>query len=102
MTCIEIMAIMEDADGETFKYIGEIGTPEFHQVKTTLQKYLNTTLWLYTNNEENLFVIENEDEGCDNSFDYVKIIENIYESVYIGKRNFHLEFEIIKVISLSA
>lgn len=67
-----------------FKYFGdEHGTPEFYHVVDILYKYLGennvSVSWDYNNGS---FIINQRgqpDEGCDNTYDYIKIIESIWE-----------------------
>ena len=37
------------------------------------------------------------DEGSDDSYDYIKIIENIYENAYSFEGKYHLSFEILNI-----
>jgi hypothetical protein len=98
MTVIEVMVIMTDARGKEHTYWGgETGTPEFYTVKHTLEAYLGETVYISYHDENDTFVIENNDEGCDNSYDYIKIIESIYENAYSYECSKHLCFEILYV-----
>jgi hypothetical protein len=96
MTTIEVMAIMTDADGEEHTYWGgEPGTPEFYTITDTLGAYLGNDIIIYNHPTNDTFIIENNDEGCDNLYDYIKIIESIYENAYSHECNKHLSFEIL-------
>ena len=98
MTLIEVMVIRTDADGTAHTYWGgETGTPEFYTVKHTLEAYLNKNVLIYHDDTNDTFVIEDTDEGCDNEYDYIKIIESIYDNNYVFKRRGHISFEIINV-----
>jgi hypothetical protein len=98
MTIIEIMVIMIDADGKEHTYWGgETGTPEFYTVKDTLKAYLGDSIWIDHHLINDTFVIENNDEGCDNTYDYIEIIESIYENAYSYECKKHLCFEILDV-----
>jgi hypothetical protein len=99
MTLIEIMVIMTEADGTEHTYWGgETGTPEFYTVKHTLQAYFGENISLYNHSENDTFVIEDEnDEGYDNSYDYIEIIQTIFENAYSYKCKKHLSFEILNI-----
>ena len=98
MTVIEIMVIMHDADGIEHTYWGgETGTAEFYTVTNTLEAYLGDKIKIYCHGNNDTFVIENDDEGCDNSYDYIEIIESIYDNAYSYKNNKHLCFEILNI-----
>ena len=97
MTVIEVMVIMTDADGKEHTYWGgDTGTPEFYTVKHTLEAYLGD-IWIDHHPTNDTFVIENNDEGCDNSYDYIEIIESIYENAYSYECTKYLCFEILDV-----
>ena len=98
MTTIELMVIMTDANGKEHTYWGgETGTPEFYTVYDTLQAYLGENVLIYHHHTNDTFVIENDDEGCDNSYDYIEIIESIYENAHSFECRKHLSFEILNV-----
>ena len=98
MTVLEVMVIMTDADGNEHTYWGdETGTPKFYIIKDTLEAYLGDTVWIYNHPTNDTFIIENNDEGCDNSYDYIEIIETIYENAYSYECRNHLCFEILNV-----
>ena len=92
-------------NGEAYIFGDETGTPDFYVVADTLQKYLGEeNIWVTWDYTEWYFVIEQsgvKDEGCDNTFDYIQIIESIYESfdydpgIYDEYKNDHLVFQII-------
>ena len=85
------MVIMTDVNGKEHTYWGgETGTPEFYTVKDTLQAHLGKNVLLYNHNDNDTFVIEDYDEGCDNSYDYIEIIESIYENGYSYENRKHL------------
>ena len=96
MTVIEVMVIRTDADGTEHTYWGgETGTPEYYTVKYTLEAYLGKNVLIYNHDYNDTFVIEDTDEGCDNEYDYIKIIERIYENAYVFKQRAHISFELI-------
>jgi hypothetical protein len=98
MTVIEVMVIMNDADGKEHTYYGgETGTPEFYTVKHTLEAYLGDNLLIYNHPINDTFIIEDEDEGCDNSYDYVKIIESIYDNTQSYECRDYLSFDILNM-----
>lgn len=93
---IEVMAIRTEADGTEHTYWGgETGTSEFYTVKYTLQAYLGENVLIYHHHENDTFVIEDTDEGCDNEYDYIKIIESIYDNAEVYEQIAHISFEII-------
>ena len=95
MTIIEVMVIMTDAEGKEFTYWGgETGSCEFYTVKFTLEAYLGKNLLIYSYPNNDTFIIEDTDEGCDNSYDYVKIIESIYDNTHSFECRDYLSFEI--------
>ena len=89
---VEVRAIMESLNGDVYTYGGEVGTPEFYTVKDTLQAHLGESIWVTSHAQEDTFLLEDSDEGCDRSYDYVRLIENIYEPV---SRKRHLYFAIV-------
>jgi hypothetical protein len=106
MTLIEVVAIMVDADGndeDTFG--GETGTPQYYQVKYTLQEHLgeNNELLFYNNDLRDTFIIETkEGENKNRINQYIDIIQNIYQAFANGfnqdiYQDRHLRFEIINV-----
>lgn len=98
MTIIEVMVIMIDDNGKEHTYYGdEVGTPDFYTVWYTLRAYLSTDIEITNHPVNDTFIIENNDEGCDNSYDYIKIIESIYENAYTYECKQHICFEILFV-----
>ncbi len=98
MTIIEVMAIRTETDGREYTYWGgETGTPEFYTVKYTLQAYLGKNVLLYNHDDNDTFVIEDTDDGCDNSYDYIKTIESIYDNTEVYEQRAHISFEIINI-----
>jgi|688.fasta_scaffold710745_2 hypothetical protein len=97
---IEVMAIRTEADGKQHIYWGgETGTTEFYTVTFTLRAYLGENVLIYHHHENDTFVIEDKDadEGYDNSYDYIEIIESIYDNAEVYKQRAHISFEIINV-----
>ena len=98
MTIIEVMVIMTDDEGKKYTYWGgETGTNEFYMVKYTLEAYLGDKLLIYHHPNNDTFIIEDEDEGCDNSYDYVKIIESIYDNTQSYECHDYLSFDILNM-----
>jgi hypothetical protein len=98
MTLIEVMVIMTDDKGKEHTYWGgETGTPEFYTVTDTLEAYLGNNLFIYHHHTNDTFIIENNDEGCDISYDYIEIIESIHTNAYSYEYKKHLCFEILNV-----
>jgi len=98
MTVIEVMVIMTDADGRKHSYWGgETGTAEFYTVTNTLEAYLGEKIGIYHHLGHDTFVIENDDEGCENSYDYIEIIESIYENAFSYNGEKYLEFVVLQV-----
>ena len=105
MTFIEIEAIMIEAHGdgtEHREYGGEIGTSEFYEVKYTLQKHLGENILFSHHRINDTFIIrddyeEDSDKGIDNTYDYIKIINDIYDNseTYLCSR--YLRFEISNI-----
>ena len=88
----EVMVIMNDADGIDYTYWGdETGTAEFYIVTRTLRAYLGDNFKVYTHPTNDTFIIENDDEGCDYSYDIIEMIESIYDNAY-SFGNKHLSF----------
>jgi hypothetical protein len=99
MTVIEVMAIRTETDGTQYTYWGgETGTCEFYTVKYTLQAYLGENVLIYHHRENDTFVIEDTDEGCNNEYDYIKIIEDIYDNAEVYENEAHISFEIINIV----
>jgi len=94
MAAIEVMVTSTHVDGQVITYWGdEVGTYEFYTVMDTIEAYLGKNIWITYN--DGTFLIEDEDEGCDNSYDYMEILENIYENAYSYEGRRHLSFVII-------
>lgn len=81
MTSIKLNSYTMDPNGDTQYFGDETGTPEFYVVSDVLKKYLGENniniSWDYN---QFFFIITNFDEGIDNTYDYIQIIESIYES----------------------
>ena len=98
MTIIEVMVLMTDDEGKKYTYWGgETGTNEFYMVKYTLESYLGDKLLIYNHPNNDTFIIEDDDEGCDNSYDYVKIIESIYDNTQSYECRDYLSFDILNM-----
>lgn len=97
MTKIEVIVTMTNDEGEHHFWGSVSGSYEFYKVQFILQSYLGTNVWIYHHRMNDTFIIEEklfEDEGCDISNDYVKIIESIYANT-----NYHeyLSFAILEM-----
>ena len=98
MTIIEVMVIMTDDVGKEYTYWGgETGSCEFYTVTFTLEAYLGKDLLIYNHPTNATFIIEDTDEGCDNSYDYVEIIESIYDNTETYEYREYLSFEIYNI-----
>jgi hypothetical protein len=93
MTRIEVVAIMEYADGREDTFGGETGTAEFYMVKHSLEKQLGEHFWYYNHDVKDTFIIEAKDNNH-NTNQLVNHIKNIYQAF---DKNRHLKFEIIRV-----
>ena len=96
------MPISVKPNGEEKEFGDETGTPEFYMVHDTLLKYLGEeNVWVNWDYNDFIFIIENkfEDECFDISYDYKKIIEEIYEPFapfnFVYMKQDHLKFQII-------
>lgn len=84
----------------------ETGTPEFYHIVDVLKKYLGENIYVSWDYNDFYFIIENieRDEGYDETYDYITIIESIYEpfeydsGIFIQYKNDHIVFDIIDVI----
>lgn len=98
MTIIKVNPYSVNTYGNCEYFGDETGTPKFYMVIHTLEKHLGeiNVKWDYTHF---FFTIEDIDEGCDNTADYIKIIESIYEPFephnFTDMKNHHLVFQII-------
>jgi hypothetical protein len=90
----------------TSNYFGdETGTPEFYHVDDILKKYLGEdNIWVSWDYNNWNFIIEQRglpDEACDNTYDYIKIIESIWEpflhppGIFEDYKKDHLAFQIV-------
>ena len=101
-TIIRLNPFIVDANGHEEIFGDETGTTEFYMVESTLIKYLGKHVFITWDYDNLMFEVENDDKCCDNTDDYIKIIETINESLanfntteYLKKC--HLSFEIISV-----
>ncbi len=84
----EVIVIMNDADGIDYTYWGdETGTLEFYMVWNTLKAYLGDNFKVYTHPTNDTFIVENDDddEGCDYSYDIIKFIESFMPMLILFK-----------------
>jgi hypothetical protein len=102
MVIIKVMPISVKPNEEEEYFGDETGTPEFYMVHDTLLKYLGEeNVWVNWDYNDFIFIIENkfEDECFDISYDYKKIIEEIYEPFapfnFKSMKKDHLKFQII-------
>ena len=101
MTIIEVLAfwVFQDSDDEMGEpFWGETGTKDYYSVTDTLEAYLGKNVMISTNPTNSTFIIrDTNDEGCDISYDYIKIIEYIYDNTYSYDHRIILRFEILNV-----
>jgi len=99
MSYIKVIPIAVNADGTKDYFGDETGTPQYYMVLHTLQKHLGEVYvtWDYT--EYCCFKIEMKDQSCDNIYEYIPIIETIYEPFapfnFVNRKKQHLTFQII-------
>ena len=107
MVFIKVDASIVNAAGIMHEFADETGTPKFYTVRDVLEKYLGKDIFVYYNYNDFTFEIvydeDATDEGCDIAYDFVEIIESIYESFpethYGGRyKGYKLQFEIIQVV----
>ena len=104
---IKLNSFTVKPNGNVDLFDDETGTPDFYTVEDILKKYLGeNNIWVSWDYQELCFVIsdsEERDEGCDNIYDYIQIIESIYEpfdfppGIWEQHKNDHLVFEIIMI-----
>ena len=102
MSIIKVMPISVNPNGEEENFGDETGTPDFYMVHDTLLKYLGEeNVWVTWDYDDFAFIIENkhDDECFDNSYDYEKVIETIYEPFapfnFVNMKKDHLKFQIV-------
>ena len=103
MTSIRVTPIMTNVIGEKEFFVGEPGSPEFYSVTHVLGKYLGEeNIEVSWNENDFVYDIKERDEACDNTFDYIKIIESIQEPFepfepfnYKDEKKDYLTFKII-------
>ena len=96
--CIRINAFLVNEYKQKEYFGEETGTSEFYMVSDTLKKHLGEeNIWVSWDYTDFCFIIEKKDNN--NTIDYIKIIESIYEPFepynFIYKKNNHIVFEII-------
>lgn len=97
-TSIEVMVIITDLNGNEDTYWGGVpGTPEDFTVINTLRAYLPKHLTLSSHPENYTYLIVNFDEGCDQTYDYIEIIESIDDNSYSYEGKMYLSFEILNI-----
>lgn len=98
MTIIEVVAIMNYADGSESPFGGETGSTEFYMVKHTLQEHLgeeHNELLYYNHDYKETFIIDfGKEENITRINQTIKRITNIYKDF---DQNRCLYFEIINV-----
>jgi len=102
---IKVYAFCVTPSGTCKNFGDETGTPEFYHVDDILKKYLGEeNIWVSWDYNNWNFIIEQfglPDEGCDNTYDYMQIIESIWEpfdygpGIFENYKNDHLAFEIV-------
>ena len=102
MTIIEVLAFCDFnyTDEMDDPVWGETGTQDYYAVTDTLQAYLGKNVLISTNPTNSTFIIDTndeDDEGCDRSYDYIEIIESIYDGAYSYDHRITLWFEILNV-----
>ena len=97
-TLIEVMVVMTDLNGKWETYWGgDPGTPEYFTVIDTLRAYLPEHLTFSSHTENDTYLIVNFDEGCDQTYDYIEIIESIEDNSFSYKGQSYLSFEILNI-----
>ena len=94
MTRVEVM-VKGTVNGIDHIYWGdEGGTLEFYMVRNTLKVYLGDKFKVYNHPTNDTFILENDDddEGCDYSYDIIEMIEPIYDNLYSFEGNCYLSF----------
>ena len=104
---IKLNSFTVKPNGNVDLFDDETGTPDFYTVADTLKKYLGkNNIYVSWDYQELCFVISDSgerDEGCDNIYDYIQIIESIYEpfdfppGIWEQHKNDHLVFDIIMI-----
>lgn len=87
MTIIEVLAFCGFNDNPEMEepLWDETGTLIYYAVTDTLEAYLGKNVLISTNPTNSTFIIDTndeDDEGCDRSYDYIEIIESIYDGAY--------------------
>ena len=102
MVIIKVMPICVKPNGKEEIYGDETGTIEFYMVYDTLIKYLGEEkIWVSWDYNDFLYIIKDkfDDEFFDNSYDYIRIIEEIYEPFepfnFKNRKKDYLKFEIV-------
>jgi len=101
MKYIQVQPFSVNVNGEEDYFGGETCSTEFYIVSDILKKCLGKeNIWVFWDYTELYFIIfimeENYvDEGCDDTYDYIHIIESIYEPFYFDNKQMHLTFQII-------
>ena len=89
MNCIKVNAFLVNESKEKEYFGDETGTPQFYMVSDTLKKHLGEeNVWISWDYIDFCFFIEEKD----NTINYIKIIEKIYEPF---EPNNFIIFEII-------
>ena len=102
MTIIEVLAFwaFEYSDDIGEPIWGETGTKDYYSVTDTLEAYLGENVLISTNPTNSTFIIDTndeDDEGCDSSYDYIEIVDSIYDGAYSYDHRITLWFEILNV-----
>lgn len=102
---IKVYAFCIKPSGRCEYFGDETGTPHFYHVADILKKYLGEeNIWVSWDYDNWNFIIQQSglpDEGCDNTYDYMQIIESIWEpfdygpGIFGNYENDHLAFEIV-------
>ena len=98
MPLLEVMAIMTDdiTGTEHLYWGGETGTDEFYAVKYLTEEKLGDNLvrvWHHPVNDT--FLVSDDDDGCDMSYDYADLIDTIRGPAYLDEPNLQLRFVLL-------
>lgn len=98
MPLLEVMAIMRDTNtgADYFFWGGGTGTDEFYAVKYLIEEKLGDNLvrvWHHPVNDT--FLVGDDDDGCDMSYDYADLIGTIRGPAYLNEPNLELRFVLI-------
>jgi hypothetical protein len=96
MPLLEVMAVMRDTNtgADYFFWGGETGTDEFYAVVYLIEEQLGANrVWHHPVNDT--FVVSDDDDGCDMSYDYADLIGTIRGPAYSDEPNLVLRLVLI-------